>query len=283
MISSSKLLCLVDNPRFSLGDCIVLKQCDSSRSIFGFPFDVYFDSDALHENDHYLVEDLSALTIAKFQHDSFNQPRYLKHKQYSIFVFNNVSELARKTGFFQSKMGLVYHDRDGLCYPITAQLILLLIAVSSHFSKSSKTRAFECLYGGLDSIPLRFESYTPRKIANKVCVAFAKERRLKKLQGQRQPYSKSKNGKKDIYEPQGGGQIAHISEADGEAFTKGISVGSKKAPTNTKTQWGSACKGMGFEPISCGPPTQVVDAGGSFNCANNFQGKKDQSMGFGFK
>lgn len=281
MKSTSKPLCYVDIPTIALGDYIVLKQCDPYKHVFGLPFDAYFDSDAFEEDDHYMVEDLSALTIAQFQHDSFSKPRYLKRKEYSVFVFDSVSELTRKTGFVQSKMGLIYHDRTGLCFPITSQLVLLLIAVSSRFSKVSKTQAFELLYGDLESVPIRCGSYKPRKIAKKVCADFAKKR-LMKLQRQGQPYSKSDKHRSSLIEPQGG-QIAQISEADGEAFTKGISVGSKKVPTNTKTQWGSACKGMGFEPISCGPPTQVVDAGGSFNFANNFQGKKDQSMGFGFK
>lgn len=281
MILSSKPKCFVDNPRLSLGDYVVLKQCDISESIFGFPFNIYYDSDSFEEDDHYLVEDLSALTIAKFQHDSFSQPRYLKHKQYSIFVFNDVSELARKTGFCQSKMGLVYHDRDGLCYPITAQLILLLIAVSSTFSKIGRTQAFEYLYGDLDSVPIRYGSYTPRKIARKVCAA--NKRRLKKLQGQRQPYSKSNRNQKDKYGPQGGGTV-QITEADGEAFTKGLSVGSKpKSSKPAPKEWARGCKGIGFDQLSSESDSQVVDAGRYFNSSDYFVQKKSSALAFGPK
>lgn len=144
----------------------MLKQCDPSSSIFGLPFEVVFGGKTLLFNAHLLVSDLRSCTIDRFQYYGFSKPHFLRHNEYSLLYFERTGCLIHQSGFYLSPLGLLYCDDCGFYFPITQQLIYLLLAVSPTFPY--RKLALDLLCGTINSVPIRYKRLTPHALASRV-------------------------------------------------------------------------------------------------------------------
>jgi hypothetical protein len=144
----------------------VLKQCSPSSNIFGLPFEVVYGGKSLLCNVHHLVSDLLHSTLDRFQDYGFSKPRFLSYNRFTLMYFDRVGFFTHQPGFYLSQLGLLYCDDCGFYFPITQQLIYLLLAISPAFPY--KGLALDLLCGTVNSVPIRYKKLPPHAIAKMI-------------------------------------------------------------------------------------------------------------------
>lgn len=189
---------------FDYGNQVRIRSVDPSKNVItGLPFEATYCPDLLDGDSFYIATSLTAMDIAHFQLDSFSTPRYLKNGKFSILTFKDENYPQLDFGFVATANGLVFKDKHGLCFPITHQLIMLLVAISPYFPKEMKRIAFQQCYGDIESVPIRYGDKKPRQIARMIYREYFDRKRVTELHGRGQPYSKVLKHKSDSkpYEP----------------------------------------------------------------------------------
>lgn len=192
---------------YDYGNQIRIRYVDPSKNVItGLPFEALYRQELVDGTGSYIATSMTAMDIAHFQMDHFAQPTYLQAGEFSILTFKDVKYPERDIGFVATSNGLIFKDKHGLCFPLTEQLILLLVAISPYFPRDMKYNAFRDCYGDIQSTPIRCGDKLPRQIARMLFKRYFKMRkRVTKLHGQERPYSNVPQSDSLDYEPQSGG------------------------------------------------------------------------------
>lgn len=173
----------VHTPAFDLGGGIFLKANQKSLLREALPFGVYYDKPVAGKplREGILTRTLSPSVLNGLTNDGFTNPRYTAaiDPQFSCFTLNcspscstvvgdaeNTFNAPNYTGFQLKSSCLVFIDRNGLVYPVTFHLVMLLIALSIHVPKSIRAMAVSTFdeVTPMD-MPLRLQNtYHPARI-----------------------------------------------------------------------------------------------------------------------
>jgi hypothetical protein len=173
----------VHEPTFNLGGGIILKANQKSLLREALPFGVFYDKAGATKplKKNLLTKTLTPSIFYGLMNEGFESPRYTAalDPQFSCLTLScspscstvvgdaeNTLNAPNFTGFHLKSCCLVFIDRNGLAYPITFHLVMLLIALSVHIPKTIRAMAVSTFdeVSPMD-MPLRLQTtYHPARI-----------------------------------------------------------------------------------------------------------------------
>lgn len=173
----------INAPIFDLGGGLSLRANQRNLLSEALPFGIYYDKTEADKplERCLLTRTLTPSVINGLTNEGFENPRYTAalDPQFSCFTFScpssqcvqvgdaeNTFNAPCRTGFHIKPSCLVFIDRNGLVYPVTFHLVMLLIALSVHVPKSIRAMAIS----NFDEVspmdmPLRLQTtYHPARI-----------------------------------------------------------------------------------------------------------------------
>lgn len=171
--------------QFNYGDQIRIKSIEPSKNLItGLPFQATYCPNQLDSDGFHVAHSVTAEDISMFRSSSLVNPKYVDYGNFSMLTFEDGNNPKLNCGFVATNAGLIFKDEQEICFPLTHQLILLLVAISPYFPKERKRLAFVHCYGDIETVPIRCRDKKPRQIARMLFRKYSKVNKAKVVHSQ---------------------------------------------------------------------------------------------------